>query len=64
VADEVNISSTPELTVKSILLGIVLSMVLASAMAYLGLFAGMTISASIPAAAVQNYRVSAARLPR
>ena len=41
-----------ELTVKSVLLGIVLSMVLASAMAYLGLFAGMTISASIPAAVV------------
>ena len=42
----------PELTVKSVLLGIVLSMVLASSMAYLGLFAGMTISASIPAAVV------------
>ena len=45
-------SHPPELTVKSVLLGIVLSMVLASAMAYLGLFAGMTISASIPAAVV------------
>lgn len=39
-----------ELTVKSVLLGIVLSMVLAAANAYLGLFAGMTVSASIPAA--------------
>jgi len=41
-----------ELTVISVLLGIILSMVLAAAMAYLGLFAGMTISASIPAAVV------------
>jgi putative OPT family oligopeptide transporter len=40
----------PEITIKSVILGIVLSIVLAGANAYLGLFAGMTVSASIPAA--------------
>ena len=39
-----------ELTIRAILLGIVLSMLLAGTNAYLGLFAGMTVSASIPAA--------------
>jgi len=42
----------PQLTVKAVLLGIVLSAVLAGANAYLGLFAGMTVSASIPAAVI------------
>src|SRR5210317_807386 len=42
----------PEITVKAFILGVVLSMVLAAANAYLGLFAGMTVSASIPAAVV------------
>jgi len=42
----------PEITIKAVLLGIVLSMVLAGANAYLGLFAGMTVSASIPAAVI------------
>jgi putative OPT family oligopeptide transporter len=42
----------PQLTVKAILLGVVLAMVLAGANAYLGLFAGMTVSASIPAAVI------------
>ena len=42
----------PQLTVKAILLGLVLSMVLAGANAYLGLFAGLTVSASIPAAVI------------
>ncbi|GKS58513.1 oligopeptide transporter, OPT family protein [Nitrospira sp.] len=41
-----------ELTVRSVLLGILLSALLAGANAYLGLFAGMTVSASIPAAVV------------
>ena len=45
-------NSNPEITIKSILLGIILSMVLAGANAYLGLFAGMTVSASIPAAVI------------
>ena len=44
--------SLPEITVKAVVLGIVLSVVLAGANAYLGLFAGMTVSASIPAAVV------------
>ncbi len=42
----------PEITVKAVFLGIILSMVLAGANAYLGLFAGMTASASIPAAVI------------
>ncbi|NIW23665.1 MAG: oligopeptide transporter, OPT family [Gammaproteobacteria bacterium] len=42
----------PQLTVKAIVLGLILSMVLAGANAYLGLFAGMTVSASIPAAVI------------
>ncbi|MGD2094969.1 MAG: oligopeptide transporter, OPT family [Phycisphaerales bacterium] len=44
--------SIPEITVKAFILGVFLSMILAAANAYLGLFAGMTISASIPAAVV------------
>ncbi len=42
----------PELTVKALILGAVLSVVLAAANTYLGLFAGMTVSASIPAAVI------------
>ncbi|MCK4872863.1 MAG: oligopeptide transporter, OPT family [Phycisphaerales bacterium] len=42
----------PEITVKAIVLGILLSVILASANTYLGLFAGMTVSASIPAAVI------------
>ena len=42
----------PQLTWRAILLGIALSMTLAGANAYLGLFAGLTVSASIPAAVV------------
>ena len=44
--------SLPEITVKAFILGVVLSMILAAANAYLGLYAGMTVSASIPAAVV------------
>ena len=47
-----NGKSLPEITIKAFVLGVVLSMVLAAANAYLGLFAGMTVSASIPAAVV------------
>ena len=43
---------SPQLTVKALLLGVALSMLLAGANAYLGLFAGMTVSASIPAAVI------------
>src|SRR5690606_15042954 len=42
----------PEITVRAVILAIVLSMLLAAANAYLGLFAGMTVSASIPAAVI------------
>ena len=42
----------PEITIKALFLGVILSMVLAGANAYLGLFAGMTVSASIPAAVI------------
>ena len=41
-----------EITFKAIILGILLSMLMSGAMAYLGLFAGMIISASIPAAVI------------
>ena len=44
--------SLPELTVGVIILGCVLSVILASANAYLGMFAGMTVSASVPAAVI------------
>ncbi|MBE5977597.1 MAG: oligopeptide transporter, OPT family [Paenibacillaceae bacterium] len=43
---------TPEFTVTSIVLGIVLAVVFGAANAYLGLRVGMTISASIPAAVI------------
>lgn len=42
----------PEITVKAVALGIILAVILAGANAYLGLFAGMTVSASIPAAVI------------
>ena len=38
------------MTIRTIILGVLLSVILGAANAYLGLFAGMTISASIPAA--------------
>ena len=41
---------TPELTVTSIIMGIILAVVFGAANAYLGLRVGMTVSASIPAA--------------
>ena len=41
-----------QVTVKAVVLGILLAIVLAGANAYLGLFAGMTVSASIPAAVI------------
>ena len=49
IPDDVNL---PEITIKSVLLGVLLSIILAGANAYLGLFAGMTVSASIPAAVI------------
>lgn len=42
----------PEITIKAIILGIILTVVLAGANTYLGLKVGMTISASIPASVI------------
>jgi putative OPT family oligopeptide transporter len=44
--------STPEVTLRAVGLGLVLAIVLGAANAYLGLYAGMTVSASIPAAVI------------
>ncbi|MBE7032069.1 MAG: oligopeptide transporter, OPT family, partial [Ruminococcaceae bacterium] len=43
---------TPEITVTSIIMGILLAVVFGAANAYLGLRVGMTVSASIPAAVI------------
>lgn len=43
---------TPEFTVTSIVMGIILAIVFGAANAYLGLRVGMTVSASIPAAVI------------
>ena len=45
-------TSLPELTWVAIALGLVLSVVMGAANTYLGLYAGMTVSASIPAAVI------------
>ncbi len=45
-------TTLPETTIKAFFLGAVLAMLLAGANAYLGLFAGITVSASIPAAVI------------
>lgn len=43
---------TPELTVTSVIMGVILAVVFGAANAYLGLRVGMTVSASIPAAVI------------
>lgn len=43
---------TPEFTITSIIMGVVLAVVFGAANAYLGLRVGMTVSASIPAAVI------------
>ena len=43
---------TPEITVTSIIMGVLLSVIFGAANAYLGLKVGMTVSASIPAAVI------------
>ena len=45
-------ASVPQLSPKAVILGVLLSIVMAGANAYLGLFAGMTVSASIPASVI------------
>ena len=44
--------SLPEITVRAVILGIILTVILAAANAYLGLKVGQTVSASIPAAII------------
>ncbi len=53
-------TSLPELTVKAVVLGVLMAVVLGAANAYLGLKAGMTISAAFPAAVIA---MAAFRLP-
>lgn len=43
---------TPEFTVTSVIMGILLAIIFGAANAYLGLRVGMTVSASIPAAVI------------
>ncbi len=43
-------TSMPELTIKAVLVGALLAIILGSANAYFGLYAGMTVSAAIPGA--------------
>lgn len=54
-------TTLPEITPRALVLGAVLAMVLAAANAYLGLFAGMTVSASIPAAVISMAVLKALR---
>ena len=42
----------PELTVQAVLLGLILSVIMCAANIYVGLFAGMTVSAAIPASVI------------
>jgi putative OPT family oligopeptide transporter len=48
----VSTSAMRELTPRSVVLGIALALILGAANAYLGLYAGLTVSASIPAAVI------------
>ena len=48
----------PELTIKGVVLGILLAIVLGGANAYLGLFAGMTVSAARTAGAPISFRTN------
>lgn len=45
-------STLPELTIRALVLGLVMAVVLGAANAYLGLKAGMTIAATYPAAVI------------
>ena len=46
----------PEMTVKAVLVGLVLSLIFGAANAYLGMKAGQTIAATIPAASTVDHR--------
>ena len=45
-------SKLPELTIKALILGLIMAVILGAANAYLGLKAGMTIAATYPAAVI------------
>ena len=45
---------TPEFTVTSVIMGVLLAIIFGAANAYLGLRVGLTVSASIPAAAISG----------
>jgi len=47
-----NLSPAPQLTLKAILLSVILTVILASANTYVGLFAGLTVATAIPAAVI------------
>ncbi len=53
-------TNLPEFTLRALILGILMAVVLGAANAYLGLRAGMTISATFPAAVIA---IAAFRLP-
>jgi putative OPT family oligopeptide transporter len=53
-------STLPELTLKALVLGVLMAVVLGAANAYLGLKAGLTVSATFPAAVIA---IAAFRLP-
>lgn len=53
-------TTLPELTIRAVLLGLIMAVILGAANAYLGLKAGLTISATFPAAVIA---VAAFRLP-
>ena len=42
----------PEFTIQALLLGVILSLVMCAANIYVGLYAGMTVSAAIPASVI------------
>jgi putative OPT family oligopeptide transporter len=47
-----NAGAAPQLTLKAILLSVILTVILASANTYVGLFAGLTVATAIPAAVI------------
>jgi len=51
-ASEASAAPVRELTARSIVLGVALALILGAANAYLGMYAGLTVSASIPAAVI------------
>lgn len=61
MGDDASSGAARQLTPRALCLGILLSLLLAGANAYLGLFAGLTVSASIPAAVVSMAVLKALR---